>query len=302
MYHYIRNDSIHNPYSKHKLLSKFEEECIFFKKNFQTLNVFDAKEIKKSNDKYLFLTFDDGFKDHLHAAEIMKKHGLFGTFYISTDPYLRNNILPVHKAHIITSKLGPESLNLLKKVTKKLNLDQIIYENSKEKTKYSNAYKQRNDDQMTKEFKKIINYYGNFGCVDQILDQMILEANLKSKPSDFYLSRSEINYISSLGFEIGSHGSSHKVFSRLKKSAQFNDIKNSKLFLEETIGKKINTFSYPYGRKMSYNKHTINILKKLNFAFSMAIESRDIDINDLKQKPFELPRYDCNEIDLIFQY
>ena len=52
---------------------------------------------------------------------------------------------------------------------------------------------------------------------------------------------------------------------------------------------------------MSYNKHTINILKNLNFAFSMAVESRDIDINDLKQKPFELPRYDCNEIDLIFQ-
>jgi len=75
---------------------------------------------------------------------------------------------------------------------------------------------------------------------------------------------------------------------------QFEEIKNSKIFLEKIINKNIDTFCYPYGGKISYNRNTLKILKKLKFKLAYTVEYRDINFKDIKNKPYELPRYDCN--------
>ena len=36
------------------------------------------------------LTFDDGFKDHIYSAEILKKHNGIGIFFIPTYPLTKN--------------------------------------------------------------------------------------------------------------------------------------------------------------------------------------------------------------------
>ena len=93
---------------------------------------------------------------------------------------------------------------------------------------------------------------------------------------------------------VGSHSESHPLLSRLPYKKQFNEIKNSKIFLENIINKKIETFCYPYGSKLSYNKNTIKILKNLKYKLAFSVEHRDISTNDINKKPYELPRYDCN--------
>ena len=52
---------------------------------------------------------------------------------------------------------------------------------------------------------------------------------------------------------IGSHTESHTLLSRLNFNQQMKEIKNSKIFLEKTINKKVEYFCYPYGNKLSYN-------------------------------------------------
>jgi peptidoglycan/xylan/chitin deacetylase (PgdA/CDA1 family) len=64
--------------------------------------------------------------------------------------------------------------------------------------------------------------------------------------------------------------------------------------LEKIINKKIDTFCYPYGGKISYNDNTLKILKKLNYKIAYSVEFRDISEKDIKKNPYELPRYDCN--------
>jgi len=44
----------------------------------------------------------------------------------------------------------------------------------------------------------------------------------------------------------------------------------------------------------SYNDNTLKILKKLKYKLAYSVEYRDISFGDIKQKPYELPRYDCN--------
>ena len=48
---------------------------------------------------------------------------------------------------------------------------------------------------------------------------------------------------------IGSHSESHTLLSKLSYKKQLIELKNSKIILEKTINKKIDTFCYPYGRK-----------------------------------------------------
>ena len=103
-----------------------------------------------------------------------------------------------------------------------------------------------------------------------------------------------IKYISSLGMIIGSHTESHTLLSRLSYANQEKEIKESKIFIEKIINKRVDTFCYPYGGNISYNSNTLKILKKLNFKLAYSVDYRDINSEDLSKNPLELPRYDCN--------
>ena len=159
---------------------------------------------------------------------------------------------------------------------------------------YKSAYSMQDDEVNKKKFKKIMNYYGNLKLKHKILDSLLKKFEINIKPKDYYLNKKEIKYLDSLGMIIGSHSESHTLLSRLSYEKQFKEIKNSKIFLEKIINKDVKTFCYPYGGKISYNYNTLKILKKLKFKLAYSVDYRDITIKDLKYKPYELPRFDCN--------
>ena len=289
MYHYIRN--------KNKLFPNYN---ILEKKNYinqikkfsKTGLINSFEELFFDSDKYL-PTFDDGFKDHVYAAEILKKYNGIGLFFIPTLPLKNNVILDVHKAHLILGKVkGLEALNELKKYLNKNKIKN--YYSQKEKLKYKIAYKQHKDDVHKKEFKRIINYHGNLKLKHEILDYLLKKFEIDIKPKDYYLNKKEIKYLTSLGMIIGSHSESHTVLSRLSYEKQFKEIKGSKTFLEKIVNKNVDIFCHPFGRRVSYNNNTLKILKKLKFKLAYSVDYRDITIKDLKYKPYELPRFDCN--------
>ena len=289
MYHYIRNKNKLFPY--YDILKK-KDYIKQIKKFSKTGLINSYEELFLDNDKYL-PTFDDGIKDHIYAAEILRKYNAVGVFFIPTSPLRNNEILDVHKTHLIVGKIkGLEALNELKKYLNKNKIKN--YYNQKEKVKYEAAYKENNDELYKNEFKKIMNYYGNLKLKHKILDYLLKKFEIYIKPKDYYLNKKEIRYLSSLGMIIGSHSESHTLLSRLTFKKQFEEIKNSKIFLEKIINKNIDTFCYPYGGKISYNKNTLKILKKLKFKLAYTVEYRDINFKDIKNKPYELPRYDCN--------
>ena len=90
------------------------------------------------------------------------------------------------------------------------------------------------------------------------------------------------------------------LFSRLNAVQQKHEIVSSKTFLDSILKKSVSSFCYPYGGKNSYNKVTLKILKEAAYTNAVMVQSRDVNINDLNNKLFELPRYDCNEINKIF--
>ena len=289
MYHYIRNKS------------KLFPNCNVLGKNDYTNQIkkFSEKGLINSyeelfipSDKFL-PTFDDGFKDHIFAAEVLKKNNSIGIFFISTSPLKNNTMLDVHKTHLILGKVkSSEALNELEKYLYKNKITKFY--NNNEKSKYKLAYKKHLDEDDKKQFKKIMNYYGDLKLKHKILDYLLKKFEINTKPNDYYMNKKEIKYLKSLGMIIGCHSESHTLLSRLSYREQFKELSNSKIFLEKIINKSVDTFCHPFGRKTSYNDDTLKILKKLKYKLAYSVEYRDISFKDIQQKPYELPRYDCN--------
>ena len=289
MYHYIRNKS--KLFPNYDVLKK--KDYINQIKKFSEKGLINSyEELFISSDKFL-PTFDDGFKDHIFAAEILKKYNSIGIFFIPTSPLKNNTMLDVHKTHLILGKV--KNLEALNELENYLNKNKISnFFNNNEKSKYNSAYKKHLDDHNKKKFKKIMNYYGNLKLKHKILDYLLKKFEINIKPKDYHLNKKEIKYLNSLGMIIGSHSDRHTLLSRLSYKEQFKELNNSKIFLEKILNKSIDTFCYPYGGKVSYNNNTLKILKKLKYKLAFSVEYRDISLKDIEQKPYELPRYDCN--------
>ena len=289
MYHYVRNKS--KLFPNYKILEK--KDYINQIKKFSKVGLINSyEELFISSDKFL-PTFDDGFKDHIFAAEVLKKYNAIGIFFIPTLPLKNNVILDVHKTHLILGKVKSSvALNQLKKYLYKNKITKFY--NNSEKSKYKSAYKKHDDEYDKKQFKKIMNYYGNLKLKHKILDHLLKKFEVNIKPMNYYLNRKEIKYLKSLGMIIGSHTESHTLLSRLSYKEQFKELNNSKIFLEKILNKSIDTFCYPYGGKISYNNNTLKILKKLKYKLAYTVEYKDISLENIQKKPYELPRYDCN--------
>ena len=138
MYHYIRNKNKLFPYYDILKKKDYTEQIKKFSK---TGLINSYEELFLDNDKYL-PTFDDGIKDHIYAAEILRKYNAVGLFFIPTSPLKNNEILDVHKTHLIVGKIkGLEALNELEKYLNKNKIKN--YYNQKEKVKYGMAYRRK---------------------------------------------------------------------------------------------------------------------------------------------------------------
>ena len=99
MYHYIRNKS--KSFPNYNILEK-KDYINQIKKFSKTGFINSYEELFTSSDKFL-PTFDDGLKDHIFAAEVLKKQ-FYWYFFFSTLPLKNNVMLDVHKTHLIWVK------------------------------------------------------------------------------------------------------------------------------------------------------------------------------------------------------
>ena len=84
---------------------------------------------------------------------------------------------------------------------------------------------------------------------------------------------------------IGGHTENHALLTRINKEQQIKEIENNKIYLEELIGKKVNSFATPKGW---YNDEVTDSIKRCGFekAYTMKLGITNIDnYNNL-----ELPR------------
>lgn len=297
MYHYVRPFNPDFPYFKNLDIADFELQLDYFESEFGFVSKADfvAAFQEGSVPKGVVLTFDDGLKCHYrYALPALQKRGLWGIFYVPTQPYSEGKMIDVHRIHLILGKSDPKAV--YEQLQTSLREDMIDQAKLAEFKQFT--YRTQDNDNYTLGVKRFLNYFLSYTHREQIIDELIEEfvPNYQELFEDFYLKPAEIKEMQDAGMVIGSHTVNHPVMSRLNPAEQSAQIHDSFAFLEQTAGPlEPLTFCYPYGGFHSFTDQTEAILAEKGCLFSFNVEQRDIESGDLLNRPQALPRYDCNQ-------
>ncbi len=253
--------------------SVFEKQIKFLKQNF---NVISINDINKNFNlkKKIVITFDDGYFDNLeNAFPILQKYNCPAIIYIVTS--------------FLDNKNYPWWLKIWRIIEANEN---IIYDQKKF--------------DITNKISKIKTY--NFFCKKIVMMKNseqnsffnIISKDLKNKKIDkineFLSSDDLINLSKSELIEIGCHTHYHQNLKILNEKELNDEIKKSKLILEQILGKEVNHFSIPYGTNKRFSKKSIELLKKFNFKTIVTTESGNFRIKNI----FRIPRIGIGNNDL----
>ena len=75
-------------------------------------------------------------------------------------------------------------------------------------------------------------------------------------------------------FEIGAHSMTHPGLTKISETDAFNEIINSKKYLEKLLRKEIQSFCYPGGK---YNEKIMDLVRKSGFTYSRTMNRFDFN-------------------------
>lgn len=300
MYHYVRNawetkfPGIHGENE-----AQFIEQVKFLKNRFHMLNaeellMFLDGELKLDRDACV-LTFDDGLKEHANfVTDVLHEHKIQGQFFIPTAGLSERYVLPVHKNHFLLAYLPIEEY------TQRVN--KILMERfPNQQTYVSNlAVKEtyRWDNLPISKLKYLLNYQLPNPIRNEVLDIVFMhtfgDEDMFSK--ELYTSWEDLKNMVDGGMLIGGHSHRHNVLSSLSAENQEKDIVENLKLLRKHLVQKHWFFSYPFGKKYTYNKQTIKLLSEngIEAAYCTELSSSEYGID-----PFQINRIDPKDIGKI---
>jgi len=289
-YHYVHNPSNSFPKVYTKTIKEFKDQIDYLSKNYDIISLTDyisfLNGTKKIPEKTCILTFDDGLLDHYkNVYPILKKKHLPATFFVSVQPLLEFKLLNVQMLQILLAEVD---IDILIKEYKKTLLRKYpkLYEN------YS--VKPKKDIRLYLWYSpKVIGLKETLRKMDSEIQRDILKTLFKNFIGNeeeywekIYMKWCHLQELSNNKFEIGCHGFSHTVLSKLNGELLNLELLVSKRYLENIIKEKITSFSIPYG---SYNK---NVIDKIKWAGYKCCLNSIFKVNKGNVDSFNLTRID----------
>ena len=240
------------------------------------------------------VTFDDGFKDVIeHALPLLQRWRVPATVYCCSAPFIEGSVLNVHRVHLLQAKLGldrfREAFEELLSSRPPVAIEPITHPGLNGLYPY--------DDQATRRFKRLLNFELPYHELDPVL-RMLFERFIGSDEEiapKLYLSPDDLRRCQDAGIEIGVHGHSHRVLSRLTEDEQRAELGTCVDYLRRVCGLAETHASYPYGIDGSWNDATKRVAAALGLASASTKVRAITKPSDLKGR-WELPRYDVRDV------
>lgn len=263
----------------------FEKAVVHIKKYYKVTSLEDIIDRVKSGRSIrgcLAVTFDDGFKDNYTIAyPILRKYNVPATIFISPGFIETGKVPWFIKVRYIFMQTP------LKRIRSNIGGQEydLIMETSRERFLASEDFmcylKRCEDDNRGR-------------LLNELCDQ--LGINDFSEINDLMLTWEQIREMSNGGVSFGAHTMSHPVLARLTPEEAQEEIKESKKKIEAMIGKRVDSFSYPFGKRTDYSESLISLLRKMNFECAVTTEASS---NRGRVNLFELHRYPPWEMMLL---
>ena len=299
MYHYVRPISKSRyPKIKGLELKSFQNQLDFFLKEKNLVGTDDVIDaVKKSKElpkDSVWLTFDDGYKDHLdYVVPILEQKGVDAAFFPVSDCYENRSIMDVNKIHYILASVDNDK-SLMTHLLSEMEvegLEKSDFHNLWNSTDKSSKY---DDSEVVMFFKRLMQKNLPFELRQKILNRMfenLLGRSEKEVSEELYMTKDDLISLNNKGFHIGSHTASHMWLNNLTPVEQEKEITKS-LDALRSIRKEVSNWimCYPFG---GYNDTTLSILEKKGCALALTTIVGAADLSC--QHKFELKRWDTND-------
>lgn len=207
----------------------------------------------------LALTFDDGYADNFHAARpLLERHEVPATFFITTGVVVdREHELWWDELDRLLLQPGtlPDVIRLILdgrertwRLGESAHYDEAAFRRHKRWTAESAA--------PTARHALFLELWQHLYPLSEPDKQSILEAlrletgaGIGVRPTHRAMSGREIAEVGRAGlFEIGAHSVTHPPLPERPPAQQRGEIEGSKAFLEDVLGERVVSFSYPHGK------------------------------------------------------
>lgn len=299
MYHYVRDiQRSKYPGIKGLEFEGFKRQLDYLKKNYNIVSAEDLLEFsvggKVLPSNACYLTFDDGYKDHLDFVlpELLKRN-LQGSFFIPVKPVVEREMLDVNSIHFILATCSDYSM-----LVSELNSLCHSFGVSEDALNgYWNACvtpKERYDDEQVVYIKRMLQHglpEEIRNNITRILFEKYVGETSRSFAEKLYLSIDDVKTLVNAGMYVGSHGYKHTWLSTGTFEEQKNEIELSLGFLK-TVGAPSDNWimCYPYG---DYNQDTLAILRSKKCAIGLTTNVGVAELNT--SRLLELSRFDTND-------
>ena len=296
MYHYVREFSAELPYFRFLDVTNFRKQLLFFKKEYGFVErdewlEFVCTGTMPAKQGKVLLTFDDAMSCHFnYVFPELLDNGLWGIFYVPTNPYTTGKILDVHRIHLLCGAFRGDRLL---EITRSLITHDMILDR-KIKAFNMNTYTEQNNDIGVTEFKRLMNYYIDYQYREGIIDAIENELEFNRTADEFYVSLKKLSDMKGEGMIIGSHTDSHPVMSKLSYKKQLVELQKSFSVLSDLTAGSPRTYCHTHGEVHDFDSNTIKALKSCDVAYSFMVDHREVLPKDFSHSKHQLPRYDCN--------
>lgn len=235
----------------------FRQQMRYLKENYPLVRFEDdwAQTVKPA----VCITFDDGYADNaLEALPILEDVGVPATFFVSTGTIDTDQAFWWDELECIIM----EKQNLPPSFT--------LNDSGSAKTWQTGTHSERQEFyQDTVQALKNVTP----GKRNDRLRQLRHWAGAEEEFTDTHraMTVDELRLLANSSWvTIGAHTVTHARLSSLPPAAQAEEIAASKTQLEEWLGRGIQVFSYPFGRRCDYTKTTVALCQKAGFTKAAA--------------------------------
>ena len=205
------------------------------------------------------ITFDDGYADNaLAALPIIEEVGLPATFFITTGTIGSSREFWWHELQdlILERNQLPASFTL-------------------QDQRFGRTWPTESEQARGAFYSGIVRVLNEVDTPhrDRLLLQLRIWAGAETEPSGLHrsLSVAELRHLAGGdGVTVGAHTVTHTRLSALSRDAQREEIMASKRQLEAWIDREVKVFSYPFGRRCEYDRHSIQLCREAGFTKAAA--------------------------------
>jgi peptidoglycan/xylan/chitin deacetylase (PgdA/CDA1 family) len=294
MYHYVR-DTAASPFPGLMALAPaaFEAQLDWLAARYDLIGL-EALEAAILEGRPLdrdaaLLTFDDGFVDHYEVVlPRLRARGLAGVFFLAgavMEP--RPALLNVHATHFLVERLGAAAFAAAVR-------DRLTTAHPGDAARWAGIYRLEGGDDRAA--KRLLNYEVPFDEADRILDALFREhvGDPEVFADSLYLSRRMVGEMAAAGMRFGFHTHRHRVLARLDAAGQAREVGGGVARIREWTGQDTVPFCYPYGRPVTYDATTLDLLAREGYSLGFTTVRRTVE--PARVGRFEVPRFDTNDL------